>query len=112
MLWIIAHTEIFFPLLFGGLILVVELGFRVRQVSPNIDEERQSLIESARDDLTVLLGLLLGFSLPMALPHYEHWNELLVEETSVIATVEPRGSDAAGFATRENGSRLARVYGC
>jgi hypothetical protein len=90
MLWIIARTEIFFPLLFGGLILVVELGFRMRQVSPNIDEERQSLIQSARDELTVLLGLLLGFSLPMALPHYEHRNELLVEETSVIATVEQR----------------------
>jgi hypothetical protein len=90
MLWIIAHTEIFFPLLFGGLILVVELGFRLRQVSSNIDEERQSLIQSARDELTVLLGLLLGFSLPMALPDYEHRNELLVEETSVIATVEQR----------------------
>jgi hypothetical protein len=88
--WIIAHTEIFFPLLFGGLILVVELGFRLRQASPNIDEERQSLIESARDELTVLLGLLLGFSLPMALPHYEHRNELLIEETNVIATVGQR----------------------
>ena len=87
MLWIIAHTEIFFPLLFGGLILVVELGFRLRQASPNIDEERQSLIESARAELTVLLGLLLGFSLPMALPHYEHRNDLLIEETNVIATV-------------------------
>jgi hypothetical protein len=90
MLWIIAHTEIFFPVLFGGLILAVELGFRLRQVSPNIDEERQSLIESARDELSVLLGLLLGFSLPMALPHYEHRNELLIEETNVITTVEQR----------------------
>jgi len=90
MLWIIAHTEIFFPLLFGGLILVVEIGFRMRRASPNIDEERQSLVESARDELSVLLGLLLGFSLPMALPHYEHRNELLVEETNVIATVEQR----------------------
>ena len=90
MLWIIAHTELFFPLLLGGLILVVELGFRLRQVSTNIDAERQSLIESARDELIVLLGLLLGFSLPMALPHYEHRNELMVDEANAIATVEER----------------------
>ncbi len=91
MLWIIAHTEIFFPLLLAGLVLVVELGFRLRQASGNVDGERQSLIESARDELIVLLGLLLGFSLPMALPHYEHRNELMVDEANAIATVEERG---------------------
>jgi hypothetical protein len=90
MRWIIAHTEIFFPLLLGALILIVELGFRLRQFSTNIDAERQSLIESARDELIVLLGLLLGFSLPMALPHYEHRNELMVDEANAIATVEER----------------------
>src|SRR5208282_3468125 len=90
MLWIIAHTEIFFPLLLGGLILIVELGFRFRRASTNIDAERQSLIEAARDELIVLLGLLLGFSLPMALPHYEHRNELVVEEANAITTVEER----------------------
>jgi len=90
MLWIIAHTEIFFPLLLGGLILFVELGFRFRRASKNNDAERQSLIESARDELIVLLGLLLGFSLPMALPHYEHRNELMVNEANAIATVEER----------------------
>lgn len=90
MLWIIAHTEIFFPLLLGALILIVELGFRLRQVSTNIDAERQSLIESARDELIVLLGLLLGFSLPMALPHYEHRNELMVDEANAVSTVEER----------------------
>ena len=31
LLWIIAHTELFFPLLLGGLMLVVELGFRLSQ---------------------------------------------------------------------------------
>jgi hypothetical protein len=90
MLWIIAHTEIFFPLLLGGLILMVELGFRLRRASGNVDTERQSLIESARDELIVLLGLLLGFSLPMALPHYEHRNELMIDEANAIATVRGR----------------------
>jgi hypothetical protein len=90
LLWVIAHTELFFPLLLGGLMLVVELGFRLRRASPGVDGERQSLVESARDELSVLLGLLLGFSLPMALPHYEHRNQLVVDEAGALITVQER----------------------
>ena len=70
--------------------LVVELGFRLRQTSPGVDGERQSLVESARAELSVLLGLLLGFSLPMALPHYEHRNQLVVDEAGALITVQER----------------------
>jgi hypothetical protein len=90
LLGIIANTVLFFPLLLGGLMLVVELGFRLRQASPGVDAERQSLVESARGELTVLLGLLLGFSLPMALPHYEHRNQLVVDEAGALITVHER----------------------
>ena len=48
LLWVIAHTQLFFPLLLGGLMLIVEFGFRLRQASPGINGERQSLVESAR----------------------------------------------------------------
>jgi hypothetical protein len=90
LLWIIAHTELFFPLLLGGLMLVVELGFRLRKASSGFNGERQSLVESARGELAVLLGLLLGFSLPMALPHYEHRNQLVVDEADALMTVQER----------------------
>lgn len=90
LLWIIAHTQLFFPLLLGGLMLIVEFGFRLRRVSPNIQGENQSLVESARAELSVLLGLLLGFSLPMALPHYEHRNQLVVDEANALITVQER----------------------
>src|SRR5579863_5410958 len=88
--WVIAHTQLFFPLLLGGLMLIVELGFRLRRASAGIDGERQSLVESARAELSVLLGLLLGFSLPMALPHYEHRNQLVVDEANALITVQER----------------------
>jgi hypothetical protein len=90
LLWVIAHTALFFPLLLVGLSLVVEFGLRVRQASPDGDAARQSLIESARDGLRVLLSLLLGFSLPMALEHYEHRNQLVIDEANAIAAVEQR----------------------
>jgi len=90
LLWIIAHTELFFPLLLGGLMLIVEVGVRFRHASPGVNSERQSLVESARDELSVLLGILLGFSLPMALPHYEHRNQLVVDEAGALITVQER----------------------
>ena len=67
MLSLIEHPWLLFPVLLVGLTLVVEAGLRLRYASPGMDEERQSLIESARNSLNVLLSLLLGFSLPMAL---------------------------------------------
>jgi hypothetical protein len=38
----------------------------------------------------VLLGLLLGFSLPMSLPHYEQRTQLVTDEANAITTVEQR----------------------
>lgn len=90
MFWLIARTEIFFPALLVGLSLVVEAGFRARQASRGIDAERESLFNAARDGLGVLLSFLLGFSLPMALPHYELRNQLVIDEANAIKTVEQR----------------------
>lgn len=90
MSWLIAHTELFFPALLGVMLLLVEAGFRARHASPSIDPERQSLFESARDGLNVLLSFLLGFSLPMALGHYEQRRQLVVDEANAITTVYER----------------------
>jgi hypothetical protein len=90
LLWLIAHTELFLPVLLIGLTLATELGFRLRRASVGVDAELQRVVESARDGLGVLLGLLLGFSLPMALPHYEQRTQLVTDEADAIATVAQR----------------------
>jgi Protein of unknown function (DUF4239) len=90
LLSLIEHPWLLFPVLLVGLTLVVEAGLRLRYASPGVDEERQSLIESARNGLSVLLSLLLGFSLPMALPHYEQRRQLVTDEANAIATVDQR----------------------
>jgi Protein of unknown function (DUF4239) len=87
---LIEHPWLLFPVLLVGLTLVVEVGLRLRCASPAMDEERQFLIESARNGLSVLLSLLLGFSLPMALPHYEQRRQLVVDEANAIATMDQR----------------------
>lgn len=90
MMWLIPHTPIFFPVMFFGLVLMVEFGSFLRRVSSDRIPDMQSTVESARDGLAVLMGLLLGFSLPMALPHYERQLQLVSEEADAVITVGQR----------------------
>ncbi len=87
MLWLIDHPWHLFLVLLVGLLFCVNVGFYFRQH----DEQDHSQIESSRDGLNILLGLLLGFTLPMAQPHYDHRKELIVDEANAIATVHLRG---------------------
>lgn len=90
MFWLIAHSELFFIVLLVFLVLVVEAGFRARRVSTDRHPEVQPALEAARDGMGVLLALLLGFSLPMALPHYEQRIQLVPDEADAINTVAQR----------------------
>jgi Protein of unknown function (DUF4239) len=90
MMWLIPHTQIFFPVLLLGLVLMVEFGFFLRRAASDRIPDMQSAVEAARDGLAVLMGLLLGFSMPMALPHYERQFQLVAEEADAITTVEQR----------------------
>ena len=109
MLWVIAHTEWFFPSLAVGLLLMVELGFRVRRRWPGVGEEVQPAVEGTRDGLRLLLGLLLGFSIPMALPHYEERTQLVTDEANAISTVAQR-AEMLPEANRERVLQLLREY--
>jgi hypothetical protein len=86
LLWLIDHPWQFFPILLLGLCFCVNLGFHFRRS----DEQTHSQIESARDGLNLLLSLLIGFTLPMAQPHYDHRKELIIDEANAIATVHLR----------------------
>lgn len=87
---VVSHPLLLFALLLVGLMLVVEIGARLRLLSREVDEQRQSLVESARQGLTVLLSFLLGFALPMTLPFYEARRDLMIGEADAIATVDQR----------------------
>jgi hypothetical protein len=69
-----------------GLLLCVKLGLHFRRG----DEQSDSQIASARDRLTLLLSLLLGFMLPIAQPHYDQRKEIIVDEANAIAAVHFR----------------------
>jgi len=90
MAWIVAHPPLLFLVFLIGLMLVVEIGIRLRRVSEDLDESEQALVKSARDGLTVLLSFLLGFALPMTLPYYEARRDLMSQEANAISTVDER----------------------
>jgi hypothetical protein len=90
MAFVVSHPALLFLVFLIGLMLVVEIGIRLRRVSEGLDERDQALVKSARDGLTVLLSFLLGFALPMTLPYYEARRDLMSQEANAISTVDER----------------------
>ena len=86
---LVSHPLLLFAVFLVGLMLMVEIGMRLRHIA-EVDEQRQALIESARQGLTVLLSFLLGFALPMTLPYYEARRDLMIDEADAISTVDQR----------------------
>src|SRR5215471_7544322 len=84
-----------FLVLFAVLFLVLgamgEIGVRWRlRLSDHIDQRRHEQISAARDEVAVLLSLLLGFTLAMALQHIDYRRELVVDEADAISTASLR----------------------
>lgn len=88
--WVISQPFLFFPLILLGLLAVVEAGARLRHLTASLHDEHQAQVASARDNLNVLVSLLLGFSLPMALPHFDLRYSLVTGEANAIATADQR----------------------
>jgi len=78
---------VLFAVLFLVLAAMGEIGIRWRlRLSAHIDEGRHEQISAARDEVAVLLSLLLGFTLAMALQRIDHRRELVVDEADAIST--------------------------
>jgi hypothetical protein len=88
---LVDHPVALFFVAFGGLLAMVELGYRVASwMSANDDEERHEQIVAARNGIEILLSLLLGFTLPMSLPNYNLRKHLVIEEANAIGTTNLR----------------------
>lgn len=79
--------------LFLLLVATVEAGFRLAlRTHVHDDEDRHQQIAISRDSLGILLSLLLGFTLAMALPHYDLRKQLVMEEANAIGTTGLRAT--------------------
>lgn len=80
-----------FVVIFLGLWLAVEIGYRrALMLGTRMADKRHEQIVDTRNQIAVLLSLLLGFTLAMALPRYDQRRQLVVDEASAIATASLR----------------------
>jgi hypothetical protein len=76
-----------FGVLFTALLVVVEIGYRAaQQTYAHAKEHLHEEIVDARDGISVLLSLLLAFTLAMALTRYDARKQLIVDEANAIET--------------------------
>jgi hypothetical protein len=85
---LVDHPWPLLGVLFVLLVVVVELGHRLRLA--NTDEQLRKPLVGARDSISLLLSLLLGFTLAMALPRYEDRKKLIIDEANAIGTTALR----------------------
>jgi hypothetical protein len=90
-LTLVDHPWALFVLLFVSLLVVLEFGHRLRPRAWALSEDEvREPLEATRDSVSLLLSLLLGFTLAMALPRYEDRKKLLVDEANSIGTTALR----------------------
>jgi len=81
------HPWMWLPITCLAAFTLIECGARLRKrLQISFEEERQDQVSRISNDLMILLSLLLGFTLAMAVPRYDHRRELVVEEANAIGT--------------------------
>jgi hypothetical protein len=99
-----------FVISFIVLWIILEIGFRfARRAGEHIDPERHEQIVGTRNDVAVLLSLLLGFTLAMVLSRYDLRKQLVVEEANAIETTGLRARMLPESA-RDASQELLREY--
>jgi Protein of unknown function (DUF4239) len=108
-------TLVDYPLwLFASLLIVlagiVEVGFRLTlRVPADVARERQEQIEATRNEIAVLISLLLGFTLAMVLSRFDLRKQLVVDEANAIGTTSLR-AQMLPEPSRSKAQELLRQY--
>ena len=108
-------TLVDYPLwLFASLLIVlaglVEVGLRLTlRVPADVARERQEQIEATRNEIAVLLSLLLGFTLAMVLSRFDLRKQLVVDEANAIGTTSLR-AQMLPEPSRSKAQELLRQY--
>jgi hypothetical protein len=87
-----------------------ELGFRARVLAKNRDDkEWEKQVHDTRNQIAILLSLLIGFAMAMALSRFDERKQLVIDEANAIGTAYLRASMQAE-PIRTNAPALLRDY--
>jgi hypothetical protein len=90
-MFLFEYPGLLFFVICAVLLLSYEIGFRLRARNHDkIGQDGDKQIEETRNQIAVLLSLLLGFTLSMALTRFDYRKQLVVDEANAIGTTDLR----------------------
>jgi len=118
-MYLVNHPIVLFFAVAAVLLVAHEVGFRLRALAKDRDDkEWEKQVHDTRNQIAVLLSLLLGFAMSMALARFDSRKQLVIDEANAIGTAylragmqaEPIRSTAPGLLRDYVDSRIA-IYG-
>jgi uncharacterized membrane protein YsdA (DUF1294 family) len=103
------HEGVIGLVLLGLLLAATEVGFRLGRAAPRQEEATRSQISNIQTAILAVLGLLLGFTVSMAVSRFENRQKLVVEESNAIGTAYLRTQLVPGAEGAEM-ANLLREY--
>jgi hypothetical protein len=87
-MYLLDHPIHLFFVATAVLLLAHEIGFRLRALSKDREESGwEKQVHETRNQIAVLLSLLLGFAMTMALSRFDERKHLVIDEANAIGTV-------------------------
>lgn len=103
------NTFVIVGILLLGLLLAVEIGFRVGRIRVEAHESKRAQVNTIVGSLLGVLALLLGFTFSLALQRYDSRSEAVIHEANAIGTAILRAR-LLPEEFRVEGGRLLREY--
>jgi hypothetical protein len=92
-MYLLDHPTLLFVVTCVVLFLIHEIGFRLRLMRKRDDgEDGRKQVEETRNQVAILLSLLIGFAMSMALGRFDERRKLVVDEANAIGTAYLRAS--------------------
>lgn len=92
-MYLLDHPAVLFVVACAVLLAMHEIGFRLRALAKDRDEkEWEKQVHETRNQIALLLSLLLGFAMSMALGRFDERKKLVIDEANAIGTAYLRTS--------------------
>lgn len=92
-MYLLDHPTVLFFVTCIVLLLMHEIGFRLRALAKDHDEkEWEKQVHETRNQIALLLSLLLGFAMSMAVGRFDERKKLVIDEANAIGTAYLRAS--------------------
>jgi hypothetical protein len=109
-MYLLDHPLHLFVVATAVLLLAHEIGFRLRALARHREEKDwEKQVHEARNQIALLLSLLLGFAMSMALSRFDERKQLVIDEANAIGTAYLRAATQAE-PVRSQAPALLREY--